>query len=144
MSLKQLIERLNSSRIQTIAEANELERARRDKVWEKMMAGKTYGEASGGLAILNQPEEQFRAHLKSIDNDLDGMVKIVEESLDNWFGKGDVPPPYYPYRIAVILNKAKRKEEEAAFLEAWCRHFGDFVGRRYEMIAARAKKLGAI
>ena len=110
------------------------------KTWKP---GQTYGEAMGGLAILNQDEESFRSELKSVDHDLSRQISIVNEALDSWFGKGETPPPYYAWRIAVILGKAKRKSEEARFLNAWCRHFGDWKGGRYEALANRAHKFNA-
>ena len=116
-------------------------RAATDNLLERMLAGQTYGEAVGDLSILNQHEDSFRAELKSIDNDIERQIDIIHEALDGWFGKGLAPPPYYPWRIAVILSKAKRKEEEKRFLSAWCRHFGSWKGGRYEALASRLKKM---
>ncbi len=41
----------------------------------------------------------------------------------------------------MILGKAKRKSEEARVLNAWCRHFADWKGSRYEALGNRAHKL---
>lgn len=95
-----------------------------------------------GLTILNQPEDAFRAELKSIDNELERQIEIVNEGLDIWFDIGQSVPPYYAWRIAVILAKAKRPDDEKAFLAAWCRHFGNMIGARYEALADRARKRG--
>lgn len=140
--LAALIARLSVSGRLEGAKAKELYRTAFAEAFPKMMEGQTAGEALGGLAILNQSEDAFRAELKSIDNDLGRQISIVSESLDNWFKRGETPAPYYPWRIAVILGKAKRKEEEKAFLAAWCKHFGHLRGARYEALAERARKLG--
>ncbi|MDM7954762.1 hypothetical protein [Blastomonas sp.] len=142
--LSEITHRLDTTAILPRHQASDLFRASFAAAFPTMLQGKTYGQASGGLTILNQSEEAFRAELRSIDNDLGRQIAIVNESLDNWFIKGDQPAPYYPWRIAVILGKAKRREEEAAFLAAWCRHFGKIVGGRYEKLADRARKLGAL
>jgi hypothetical protein len=98
--------------------------------------------ANGELSILNQPEAEFRAELALIENDIDRQSEIIIEALNFWFTRGDAPPPYYAWRIAIILSKAKRKDDEATFLKLWCKHFGSVRGRRYEMLSERARKLG--
>lgn len=57
---------------------------------------------------------------------------------------GEVPAPYYAWRIAIILSKEKQKDKEAEFLQAWCRHFKFCAGTRYQQITARAVKKGII
>jgi hypothetical protein len=139
--LSELCERLETTPILNQEEARAMNRRAFAKAFKTWRPGQTYGEAMGGLAILNQDEEAFISELKSIDNDLSRQISIVNETLHSWFGKGETPPPYYAWRIAVILGKAKRKSEEARFLNAWCRHFGDWKGNRYEALAKRARKL---
>ena len=137
-----LIARLNDTPVLSKREAERLSEKAREGLLEKLLAGQTYGEAMGGLSILNQPEAEFRAELKSVDNDVGRQVEIVNEGLDLWFDKGEIPPPYYAWRIAVILSKSKRKDEERAFLKAWCKHFGKVRGGRYASLAERKRKLG--
>jgi hypothetical protein len=139
--LAALIERLNSTAPLSPAEAERLHKSALEKAFPKMALGQTYGQAMQGLPILNQDEAAFRAELKSIDGNLQRQIQIVNEALDGWFGKGVSPAPYYAWRIAVILGKVKRKEEEREFLSAWCLHFGNWKGARYEAIALRNKKL---
>lgn len=141
--LAALTHRFNTTPILPQHRARELFRASFASVFPAILEGQTYGQASGGLAILNQPEDAFRAELRAIDNDLGRQIAIVNQSLDNWFEKGEQRAPYYPWRIAVILGKAKRKQEEADFLAAWCHHFGNIVGGRYSKLSERARKLGA-
>ena len=142
--LSALTERLASTSKQSPDQARNLHRQAVAEAMPKMMAGQTYGEAMGGPAILNQDEDSFRTELKTIDNDLGRQIGIVSQAFEDWLTKGEQPAPYYAWRIAVILGKAKRKEEEFAFLNAWCKHFGTVVGARYESIARRAGKMGAL
>ena len=104
--------------------------------------GAAYGEATGapGTAVETRDEKEFKEHLRSIDNDLSEQVRIVREGVDHYFANGEVPAPYYAWRIAVILRKAKEYELEADFLEGFARHFGDCVGARYTAIVERACK----
>lgn len=105
--------------------------------------GVTYGRATGapGTAIgTHNDEDEFRAHLRSIDNDLREQVRIVLEGAHHYFSNGVVPAPYYAWRIAVILRKAKEHLLEAEFAEAFTRHFGNGNGARYSRIAERAVK----
>lgn len=141
--LTDLITRLNRADILNSTEADKLYRSAFNDAFPKMLEGQSYGEAMSGLSILNQSEEDFRSELKAIDNDLGRQIAIVQEALNGWFTKGETPPPYYAWRIAVILSKAKRKYEEASFLSSWCKHFGHTRGTRYEALAARARKIGA-
>ena len=138
----ELIEHLSTTPRLSKATAAQLYRAACSKAVSGILAGQTCGQASGGLALLNQPEQAFRAELKAIDGDLAKQVAIVNETLDGWFERGEQPAPYYAWRIAVLLGKQKRREEERAFLGAWCAHFGTIVGGRYEKLAERARKLG--
>jgi len=140
--LADLTQRLSDGDLLDENKARKMHRAAFEAAFPKMLEGQTAGQALGGLAILNQPEDAFRAELRSIDNDLGQQINIVNESLDNWFGRGETPAPYYAWRIAIILGKTKRKDEERAFLAAWCKHFGRIVGGRYEKLAERARKLG--
>lgn len=128
-----------------------LSRAELEKRWEAsssstisrmLETGETYGQASGAPAFLSLPEEDFREHLGSIDNDLGAQVQIVGTACRAYFDTGEIPAPYYAWRIAIILSKAKQPEHEKAFLAAWCRHFGATSGRRYEDLAERARKRG--
>lgn len=141
--LTHLISRLDRADTLSSTEADKLYRSAFEDAFPKLLEGQTYGEAMGGLSILNQTEGEFRSELKAIDNDLGRQIAIVEEALNTWFSKGEIPPPYYAWRIAVILSKAKRKDEESNFLSSWCKHFGHVRGTRYEALASRARKLGA-
>lgn len=119
---------------------------RESKAIEKMLSeGITYGEATGGHDFLNQPEEDFRKYLKSIDNELGQQVEIVLRDFKLYLERGEAPAPYYPWRIAIILRKNKLLEKEKEFLTAWYRHFsrlGSSCGARYRDLNVRAEKMG--
>ncbi|THK37386.1 hypothetical protein EHS39_14265 [Ensifer sp. MPMI2T] len=126
--------------------AKQLEKLRkahsRETVSRMLETGETYGQASGAPAFLSMPEADFRAHLRSIDNDLAVQLEIVDKACRSYFDTGEIPAPYYPWRIAVILSKLKMKEREREFLACWCRHFAHGIGARYGELVKRAERLG--
>lgn len=142
--LSALIHRLNKTPLLDPGRARELSRAQTvDWIAQAFESGEVTTNPASALSILKQPDEDtFRTELRAVDNDLPRQISIVNESLDLWLGQGSTPPPYYPWRIAIILSKEKRADEEKAFLAAWCRHFGRIVGGRYESLADRARKRG--
>jgi hypothetical protein len=104
--------------------------------------GETYGEATWARGVVSaaRSEEEFRAKLRSVDNNLREQIRIVREGVEDYFRTGMMPAPYYAWRVAVILRKAKEFELEADFLEAFSAHFRKGLGRRYQQIAERAPK----
>lgn len=155
-NLDVLIRRLNDTKPLSDVESSALYRTHTDAMIERAMALADEISASQSgfsdflqsekrdLSILNQSEDAFRAALKAIDTDLDRQIEIVNEGLDTWFEIGLIVPPYYAWRIVIILAKEKRSEYEKAFLAAWCRHFGQMKGARFEALADRARKRGLI
>jgi len=111
-------------------------------VRQMLKSGNTYGEVTGapGTAINTSDEGEFRDYLHSIDNDLLAQVKIVREGINHYFKNGEIPAPYYAWRISVIIRKANEYELEASFLEGFTKHFRNGVGARYAAIAERAVK----
>lgn len=106
--------------------------------------GLSYGEATNAPPILNQSEESFRAALKTINNDLVEQIKIIEHFLPRWHSFGDFPPPYYAWRIAVILRKSKEHGREREFLRIYLRHFRSSLrgSRGDERLVERAAAMG--
>jgi hypothetical protein len=141
-----LIERLNRTPLLSRTEETERYERRQNFLREAMVRmienGETYGQASGDLAIYNQPEEFFREEIRNTDNDLNEQISRFNFGLDRWFEYGECHPPYFPWRIAVILSKRKDTEREQLFLAAYCRHFWNRKGTRDEAIVARAEKRG--
>ena len=127
---------LSQQQLKKLRKENESEAVSR-----MLETGETYGEASGGLEFLNQPESDVLSYLKSIDNDLFAQVEIVNTACREYFKTGEIPAPYYPWRIAVILSKRKMKDREREFLAGWCRHFSLGIGGRYGDLVRRAEKL---
>ena len=142
--VKAVIEMMETTPVMDPKKAEVLWKTHLHKASARMLeTGETYGQAAGGLTFLNGPQEVVRDHLKSIDNDLGAQVGIVADTFQDYLKTGEVPPPHYPWRIAVILSKAKMKDLEREFLAAWCKHFPKGNGGRYEDLVSRARKLGA-
>ncbi|MCR9282635.1 MAG: hypothetical protein NXH99_13150 [Rhodobacteraceae bacterium] len=143
--LRSLVEFLAATPKMTSDQIEKLSKKHLREITSRMLeTGESHGEASGGPTFLNEPEDQFRNHLNSIDNDLAAQVEIVDDSCRKYFETGEVPAPYYAWRIAIILGKSKKANLEREFLAAWCKHFSDGVGARYEALVKRAIKKGAI
>ena len=53
--------------------------------------------------------------MKVIDNNLGEQIAIVAEAFSTYLATGEVPAPYYPWRIAVILRRAKMPEAKRGF-----------------------------
>ncbi|BFT30206.1 hypothetical protein D210916BOD24_13820 [Alteromonas sp. D210916BOD_24] len=118
-------------------------RSFREKIFEKMLnSGETYGEATGapGMVSSTKNEDEFKDQLNEIDNNLLEQVRIVSEGVHHYFKTGEIPPPYYAWRIAVILRKIKEYELEARFCMGFSKHFDRGVGGRYSKIAERIEK----
>ena len=115
---------------------------------EMMEQNITYGEVTGGPGTAMSKdianEQEFKARLRLIDNDLAEQARIVLEGVENYFKCGEMPAPYYAWRIGVILRKAKAYSLEADFLEAFSSHFRHGNGSRYRQIAKRANKARAL
>jgi hypothetical protein len=145
--LEALIARLNDTSPLTAKDEAKLDERRhaflRAATLRMIERGETSGKATGDLAIYNQTEESFRAELRNTDNDLGEQIARFNVGLDRWFEFGETHPPYFPWRVAIILSKSGEKEKEREFLAAYCRHFSDRRGNRDEMIVARAEKRGA-
>jgi hypothetical protein len=106
-----------------------------------LATGEAWNQAPSGPAFLSLDEGEFRNHLKAIDNDLGEQTAIVAESFARYLKMGEVPAPYYPWRIAIILRRERRPELEKRFLAAWCQHFPDGYGARYGQLVDRFRKL---
>lgn len=145
--LDALVDRLNNTPVMTAAQEAALDAKRRelmnDWIGGMLDEGLTYNQASGGPEIYNQPEADFKDELKRTDSNLRVQIDRFDAALDRWFETGEGHPPYWPWRIAVILSKRKELEREKRFLAAYCRHFWNRKGRRDEMILERAEKKGA-
>ncbi|MDE1152209.1 MAG: hypothetical protein PW788_06680 [Micavibrio sp.] len=128
-----------------LLELRNQDKARQEQAFQKMLGeGVNYGVATGMHEFLNKPENEFRAFLKSTDNDLNMHVGIITADFNLYLQRGEVPAPYYAWRIAVILRKMKFGDKEHSFLAGWCNHFArlETVGGRYRDLVIRTRKLG--
>lgn len=144
LAVEALTRRMQNTPVLSAAEVDRLSKKHMASIWPAIRAGKSYGEASGGvLGFLSGADPQ--AQLKSIEHDLGAQAEIAAKSFDEYLKRGEIPAPYYPMRIAILLSKAGNKEQEKAFLAAWCKHFGSArnSGGKYGKLAERARKLGA-
>ena len=144
-ALEELILRLENTEPLSREDAKKLNEPFMEKAIKRMIdEGLKLGEASNNHEMYNQSTQDFKAHLKNTDNDLMEQISIFNFGLDRWFEYGETHPPYFPWRIAVILSKRKEFEKEKRFLAAYCRHFKFSVGTTDRKITERAFKKGAI
>jgi hypothetical protein len=140
-----LIERLNSTPLVTPEEAAGRYRKFANSGATRMNStGVSHGVASEAPDHLTQGEEHFRSEMARMNDLVLEQVRIFQHGLDQWFDHGQTFAPYYPYRIAVLLRKAGRRDLEESFLRAYVRHFGTWTtgGSRYAQILERASKMG--
>lgn len=137
-----LIDKMNSAKTVSPAEAERKFRKDMDDAMERLKLGEVLTQSPKSLEFLSLPDGDFKEHIHKLDSDLAANVTIVSETFDHFYQVGTLPPPYYPWRIAVILRKAKETELEASFLRAWCRHFPTGNGKRYGDLVERARKIG--
>ena len=142
-----LTQRLNETEPLSKAERKRLYAAFSRQVFSRMTdEGISWGEASGFGSLYVSDYEDFRGKIKRTDQNLDWQCDTVGRFLSHHLETGDVVPPYFPRRIAILLSKAKEKERERAFLEAWCRHFGaaGWFGDRLRKLKLKLDKSKAL
>lgn len=142
--VENLIERMKTAMVPSASELKSRARRHREVVAKRMIdTGESYGQASGGaLAFLNA--DNAIEQIKSIDNDLQSQVRIVVDSFEEYLERDEIPAPYYPWRVCIILRKMRQHEIERAFLSAWCIHFAKYRGgARYQKLVDRALACGA-
>lgn len=143
--LRSTIKRLNDTKPLSQAEQTALEQ--KDNAYRALVISggqATLGKVGGVDPLYQLPEAEFKAQLRSKQNDLGEMLRLFNSFLDSWFSTARMPvPPYYPDRIAVILRKAKCFDFEKAFLVAYFRHFWFEQGSaKDQTLGERAKKIG--
>lgn len=108
--------------------------------------GLSWGEASGDLPIYSLNQDNFFANIRATNDDIIMQIERFNFGLDRWFKLGETHPPYFPWRIIIILSKRREFEIEIRFLSAYCKHFYDGArrgSRTDERIVERAIKKGA-
>jgi hypothetical protein len=140
-ALRVLIDCMEQMPPLTPAEVNGLHENHHEIFHRMIETGETWNQASSGPTFLSLNDEAFRDHMRKIDNDLGEQTAIVSQSFAKYLESGEIPAPYYPWRIAVILRRAQEPELERRFLAAWCRHFPMGNGQRYAQLIERYQKL---
>ena len=87
--------------------------------------------------------DENQAAFRETKQDLGFNCDFVRASFMRYLGIGEVVPPYFVWRIAVLLRKAKETRRELQFLRAWCRHQSAYValGTREKKLAGRLHKM---
>ena len=80
--------------------------------------------ALGAPDFWNLEQNAIKPFIRSKAQDRGWQCRTVSEYFTYHQRTGDIIPPAYPERIAILLSKAKEPERERAWLTAWCRHFG--------------------
>ncbi|MBK1695784.1 hypothetical protein [Rhodovibrio salinarum] len=141
-AVRNLCELIENRPALTSVESQKLKKRHFSEAASGMLSGQTYGEATGhrGMVDPSGGEEEFRQRLRSIDNNLSEHIEIVRDGVTHYYESGMYPAPYYAWRIAIILRKAKAYSLELRFLEAWNARRSDGLGKRYQDLAAREEK----
>lgn len=87
--------------------------------------------------------EDAQTYIQQSKNSLLDQVAITDEALDRWFSLAETAPPFYPWRIAVLLRRAGEAEMEKAFLAGYLRQFDHHppCGARDITLRQRARRL---
>lgn len=113
------------------------------RVFEK---GESWGTASDDLPIYTLPQNEFFSLLRMTDNNIQVQIERFNFGLDRWFTLGESHPPYFPWRIIMILSKCGERDLEMRFLHAYCTHFFDGArngSKKDQLIVERAIGKGA-
>ncbi len=108
----------------------------------KQKYAKLRGEG-GPLLFLKGDFDEVQNFLRERDNQIEFQIETTRNCFVHYLETGEIPPPYYPFRIAVILRRAKLILREKFFLEAWLKHFAGVVGGRYADLFERLEKLNS-
>ena len=120
-----LTQRFNEEKPLTEAERKQLYAAFSRRILAQMAdKGLSWGKATGLGALYTSNDGDGRKQLLSHDQDLGWQCDTVDTFLSHHLRTGDIVPPHFPQRIAILLRKSGERRRERAFLEGWCHHFG--------------------
>ena len=93
--------------------------------------------------IYSPYSDRHESALRETKQDLGFNCDFVRASFKRHLEIGEPVPPYFVWRVAVLLRKAKQKKRELLFLRAWCRHQKGYValGPREKRLEERLRKL---
>lgn len=112
------------------------------RIFDEMLdTGESLGEVRGGtLRFLSRADD--RSEIIARDQDFDWQLGVVSGCFSEFLQTGDIPPPHYAMRVAVLLRKSKLPDLERRFLEAWEKHFGGRgIGATYVALSKRLAKM---
>lgn len=113
-----------------------------ESLFERMIStGQRLGEVRGGtLSFLAEVDD--RSDVIARDQDFDWQLGVVSGTFSEFLQTGEVPPPHYAMRVAILLRKAARQDLERQFLQGWEKHFGGRgVGSTYSKLSQRLAKI---
>lgn len=87
--------------------------------------------------------DEHQAAFRETKQDLGFNCDFVRASFMRYLEIGEEVPPYFVWRIVVLLRKAGETGRELGFLRAWCRHQSTYValGTREKKLAERLRKM---
>ena len=144
--LDALIVQFNCARVLNDRQRERLRHVYEDSRWNRVWNdGESYQDAFDVQDIYRHDYASFRSTLKKTDQDMAWQCEKVSADFRKYLETGEIPPPHFPMRIAVLLRKANEHGREKRFLTAWLRHFGG-IGNNgtYAKIEARAQKLNVL
>jgi len=97
----------------------------------------TYSSGSVTATVEGKPTFEFA---ESGKDDIDLMLECCFAELKNFRDQRLTPAPFYFWRVAVLLAKAKRYQDEANILEAFLPFTTIGIGQRYDDLAKRLPK----
>jgi hypothetical protein len=147
--LIRLIEMLENTEAVSWQEAQKRYRARQEAESRLRFAAapedKVHIESIPRHEMYNQTQRSFSALLRSNDNELSFHVEKLAFDLGVWFEHWEHPPPHFPWRITVILRKAKQFDLERRFLAAYLKHLYVPRGGSTDLaMYTRAEKIGIL
>lgn len=118
----------------------EAEAAGEDRVGS-ISYGEAVAEVTGPEAAIDGQATWQLAKDGSSKNDLDTMLRCCIAELAKYRATGRAPAPFYFDRVAILLSKAKRHDEEIRILEGVLEHMPeDAVGARFITLRERLPK----
>ena len=138
--LMQSRERVSSEEIELMRKNRRPDFLRDTKEQIEQKLSNIRGEANS-MEFLTGPFDEVRNFISSQNNNIDFQIETTKNCFLEYFRIGLTPPPYYPFRIAVILRKANLVAVEQRFLEAWVSHFPDDIGGSFTSLLERLEKI---
>ena len=96
-----------------------------------------WGEARGGTLSFTSGMANREKVLQKND-DFEWHLGVAAGSFSEFLESGEIPPPYYIWRLCVLLRRSGRADIEFQYLACWLKHFRDRgLGARYRELERR-------